>query len=252
VSVLSRIAAPALLLVLCADASALAQEAWQDRAFINVNLGFRPETVSFDEFLTPVIYDEHATLFASHRIDGGLTLLDVSGGVRLRGNLGIGGTFSRFSPVDTTTVDASVPHPSLFNRPRRASATVTPQHVETAYHFAAVWMIPLRTRIDVALSAGPSVIFVSQDLVSGIAIAEDSPSFATVAIAKVDLGGGDQHVLGANAGADVTYFISRMVGVGGTVRYVVGTADLTRADGSRVSVKAGGLQFGVGVRLRIR
>lgn len=251
-SALFRLATVVSLLALFPDAAASAQTPWEDRAFININLGFRPTTVSFDEFSTPVFYDERGTVRATHRIDGGITLIDVGGGVRVWRGLGVGGTLSRVSPADTTAVDASVPHPGLFNRPRRASAEVVSKQVQTTYHIDALWLIPLRSRLDVALSGGPSLIFLSQDLVSGIAVAEDSPTFATVAIAKVNVVAADERVLGMHVGADVTYFLQPMIGVGATIRFVRATADFTHSDGTRVSVDAGGLQFAVGARLRFR
>jgi hypothetical protein len=240
------------LIVCWADRQALAQAEWQDRLFINVNLGFHPGTLSFDEFATPVIYDERTTVIAAHRVDGGLMLLDLGGGVRIWRSLGVGATYTRFSPADTTSLNAAVPHPLLFNRPRQATATLESSYVESAYQFDAVWMIPITSRVDLALSGGPTLLVVSQDLVSGLAVAENSPSFSTVEIAKVDVVSEKSNVFGIGFGADVTYFIKRMFGVGANVRYVAANMDLTQSNGAPVSVGLGGLRFGVGARIRFR
>ena len=53
--------------------------------------------------------------------------------------------------------------------------------------------------------------------------------------------------VGFNAGADVTVMLGRSVGVGGMVRYAATTVDLT-LDGRTLSLEAGGLQAGGGIR----
>ena len=241
-----------LLIVCWADRQALAQAEWQDRFFVNVNLGFHPGSLSFDEFATPVIYDERATVIAAHNVDGGLMLLDFGGGMRIWRSLGVGATYTRFSPTDTTIVNAAVPHPLLFNRPRQASATLESSYVEGAYQFDAVWLIPMTSRVDLALSGGPALLVVSTDLVSGLAVAENSPTFSTVEIAKVDVASDKTNVFGIGFGADLTYCIKRMFGIGANVRYVAASMDLTQSNGASVSVGLGGFRFGVGARIRFR
>ena len=239
--------------VLAASAVARAQApTWEDRAFVNVNLGFQLTGRQFAQTLTPVIYDERASVVTTHVVDGGSMPVDVGGGVRIWRSLGVGADYTHFAVVESAALDASVPHPILFNRPRSASTQVPLNHVESSIHFQAVWVLPITERLDVALSGGPSLMTVKQDLVSGIQIAEDSPTFTTVAIAKVGVVSQNQRIVGFNGGADVTYFLTPLIGVGLTVRYVAGSAALSQSDGSTIALEVGGLQLGVGARLRLR
>jgi hypothetical protein len=242
-----------LTLVLAAVAPAAAQTpTWEDRAFVNINLGLSLSSRTFTESLAPVIYDERASINTGHDIGGEWTMLDLAGGVRVWGNLGAGAAYTRFSPPDEAAVDARIPHPIYFNQNRNATSPTPLQHTESAIHFQAVYVLPLTERMDVAFAAGPSLISVTQDLVSGVEIAEESPTFATVTVSKVGVATYDQRIVGLNAGADFTYFLTPVAGVGATLRYVRGSVDLPGSGGSSVTVDVGGLQMGVGFRLRIR
>jgi hypothetical protein len=56
--------------------------------------------------------------------------------------------------------------------------------------------------------------------------------------------------IGYNAGADLTFYFSRHVGVGALVRISRATVPLKSPDSDEVKVKAGGTQFGGGMRFR--
>jgi opacity protein-like surface antigen len=56
--------------------------------------------------------------------------------------------------------------------------------------------------------------------------------------------------VGFNAGADVAWYFTQRLGVGGLVRYSQGNVNLTSPDGTTQSVKVGGLQTGAGLRVR--
>jgi hypothetical protein len=103
----------------------------------------------------------------------------------------------------------------------------------------AVYVLPLTERIDLAVSGGPVYMNVKADHVSAIQIAEESPTFATVTIAKAVVATTDTRKWSAVVGGDLTYFLTPMIGVGVAVRGVPGS-------------DAGHLQFGFGARLRFR
>jgi hypothetical protein len=55
--------------------------------------------------------------------------------------------------------------------------------------------------------------------------------------------------LGFNAGVDVTFGLSKHVGVGGIVRYSRASLEFPMASGPEVAARAGGLQVGGGLRV---
>jgi hypothetical protein len=226
----------AFALAACAPARA---QTWQDKWYLNANLGFHLYAPTTSETLTPVIYDERASIVTTSAIDFGMIPLDVGGGIHIWRNLGAGGAYTRFSATSTANVDARVPHPIQFNQPRFASATAELNHEEWAIHMLAIYVLPLTERIDLALSGGPVLMNVKQDHVSGIQIAEESPTFATVTIAKAIVATTENQSWNAVVGADLTYFLTPMIGVGFALRVVPGS-------------DAGHLQLGVGARLRFR
>ena len=142
-----------------------------DRFFIDINFGLQPGTRTFSEISTPIIYDEPASVTTAHKVEGLKALLDLGGGIRFGGNLGAGATYVRFEGTDNGETTARVPHPVQFNQPRTAVfAAEELQHVESALHFFALWDLPLSERIGVAVFAGPSLVTVKQDVVTGIVL----------------------------------------------------------------------------------
>ena len=55
---------------------------------------------------------------------------------------------------------------------------------------------------------------------------------------------------GFNAGIDVTWLFAESVGIGGIVRYTRADVDLKAVEGRSLTMKAGGLQGAVGIRVR--
>ena len=229
---------PACALALAAAAPARAQ-VWEDRAYVNASLGFHLASQSSAETLTPVIYDERASVTTTRVIGRGTMPLDVGAGVRVWKNFGLGAAFTQLSVTSMATLDARVPHPILFNQSRFASVPVELKHSESSIHLLAVSVLPLSDRMDLALSGGPTIMTVKRDRVTGVQVAEESPTFATVTIAKALVATSEERVFGAVGGADVTYFVTPMAGVGVGVRYVTGS-------------DAGRFQLAVGARLRLR
>jgi len=239
--------------VLTLGASAAAQaQPWEDKMYVNANLGFDLSSRSFTEALTPVIYDERAAITTTHNIDSGFTPIDVEGGVRIWRSLGMGGGFTRRAQTETATVDARVPHPTLFGQPRFTTLSTPLEHTEWAIHLHLVYVLPISPRLDVALRGGPSYFSITQDLVTNIQIAEESPTFATVTIAKIGATSHTEYTFGYSVGGDVTFFLTRMFGVGTTLRYVSASADFPVVGGGTATYDAGGLQLAFGVRIRMR
>jgi hypothetical protein len=242
-----------IFLSLLAVSSAGAQTtAWSDRAFLNVNVTVPVLSKSFDDSLAPVIYAERAVVTATHTAESGQLTIEPAGGVRLWRNLGVGAAAQWPSSVQTATVAALVPHPTLFNQPRFATKDTPFERSDLAVHAYGLVMIPIHPRLDIAVFAGPSFIKVQQDIIAGIEVAEAGAPFTTVDISNVSVTTRKVSTIGLNAGVDVTWFLKPIVGIGATVRYVRGYASTTLSDGTPVDLDVGGLQVGLGARLRFR
>ena len=145
-----------------------------------------------------------------------------------------------------------MPHPTLFGQPRFVSVDTPLNHSEWALHLDALYVVPISPRLDLTVFGGPSFVSVTQDLVTNIQIGESSPTFATVDIAKVGTVTETERALGFSVGGDVTYFLTRLIGVGATMRYVSAAVDFPVAGGGTARDDAGGLQIAFGARIRMR
>jgi hypothetical protein len=226
---------------------------WTDNGFLNINGAAQMGSHDFTETSAPTVYGESASISTPHQIGGG-PLFDVSGGVRVAGNLGVGIGYSWFSTSESPTVTAQIPNPVFFNKPRSATAPAgTLEHSESVVHLQVLWMLPVAQKLDVAFFVGPSFFSVSQDLISEdltAGITEGAAPFTTVTLGSVPTATKTKSGTGYNVGADISYMIVRQMGIGVLLRYSAATVDLPTAGGGQVSVDAGGFQIGVGARVR--
>ena len=206
----------------------------------------------FEEHIVPIIYSESASITAPHGVEGGLTTLDLAGGVRVWKSVGVGAAFTKLAMTENVDVAALVPNPVYFNQPRAASKVTPLQRAETFVHIQALYVVPITPRIDVALSGGPSLIDFSQDFVSGIEVTEGADPYVSVAIGNVRTVTRTERIVGVNVGADVTYFLTSLAGVGGTIRYTSGTVTTRQGDGGTIDLSRGGFQVAFGARIRLR
>ena len=102
----------------------------------------------------------------------------------------------------------------------------------------AVWFRP-STKVDVAVSIGPSFIRVTQGVVAG-SIPPGTQSLS-LAIASEEA-----TAKGVNVGVDGAYLFTKNLGAGLFIRYNGGSVDLPSAP----DLKVGGFQIGVGARVR--
>ena len=199
------------------------------------------------------LYLESAT-FEVRGETGSGGVFDVGAAYPLRsrfvgGELFGGLSYSRVGGDVGGPLTGQVPHPLIFDSPRPISGSVSGlDHVEHAIHFQAVWLHPISNRIEIALSAGPTLFIVSQDLVSAISLTEAGSS---VSLAGTTIQNVNDNAAGFNVGMDGSYRLTRRLAVGAFVRYAGGSVDLPAASGN-VPLDVGGVQVGAGVRLRFR
>lgn len=220
---------------------AQAQMTWTDKGFVNVSGGFQGGSHTLSSTSTFDLYEELGTVSASQTVKGG-GFFDLSGGYKVWRNLALGLGYSRTSSSADADVAATVPDPVVHDR-LRPVLTRAPnlKHTESAVHLMGVWMVPVTDKIDVALSAGPTIFSVKQDVPGSLTVSEPGP---TVAVAVTSP---KKTSAGLNLGVDVTYMINPRFGVGGLARYTVGSVTL---EGTSESLTVGGFQIGGGLRVR--
>lgn len=237
-----------LCLAMCAAVApkAAAQMTWTDKAFVNVSAGAQAGSHSLATATPFELYAEEGSVASAQEVGGG-GFFDISAGYKVWRNLAAGIGFSRTGSSGDAAIAASVPDPLIFGRLRPATGSASDlKHSETVINLMGTWMVPVTDKIDVGISAGPSIFNVKQDLPSAVTVSEPGPTVSSVAVADASATS-----VGINFGVDVTYMVTTWkdtgIGVGGLARYTWGSADL---DGTSDKLTVGGFQIGAGLRLR--
>jgi hypothetical protein len=110
-------------------------------------------------------------------------------------------------------------------------------------------MIPLAEKYEAAILLGPSIYTIKQDFVDTVTVAETEP-YTSVAITDVLQVEQSKTKVTFTAGVDGTYRITPRYGVGAFFRYSGASADMPLTGGTTVTVEAGGIQIGGGLRVR--
>lgn len=223
--------------ILAAATPAAAQTTRQGEMWVNVDVGAQPQQRSIDSTLAFPLYEETATVTTAQAIHNG-PVFGGSVGYRVKPALGVALGVSYFKARESTAdAVASIPDTLLFNTFRTVTQSVSGlKHSEFGVHLQAVYFRQMNDKIEVALSAGPSVIKVKQDLISNVAVSATG--------LDVTLGTQSKNVFGVNAGGSAVYAVKPDVGVGLFVRYAGGKADLPSVS----DLSVGGLQLGLTLR----
>lgn len=229
-------------LALAAAAPAEAQMQWLDQVFVNVNAGAQTSSHEASVSGSFALYDEVST-FQGRREIGGGGLFDLSAGTRVWRNLAVGVGYSRFADSSGIEITAFVPDRLIPGSPHEQTiGTGELDHSENAVHLSAIWFWPVTDKIDVALSAGPSIFSISQESVT---ITEGNVEPGTSTLTGVTRTEASETTVGFHTGVDVTYLVTPRFGAGLLLRYAGGSTDIGGAD-----VDVGGFQIGVGLRVR--
>lgn len=206
--------------------------------YVGATVGAQPQRRIVTAATTSAIFGQTATFTADHWVGNG-PFFDVTAGYRWSENLTLGIALSTFDSEGTANGTASIPDKIVFGK--ISSVPIEARHMkrgERAAHLQEVWFRPVSRKIDVAITAGPSLFYVTQEFVSG-SLAANGQTVAYGARSESGL------AFGFNAGADTTYLLTPRYGVGLLLRYTWAKASLDAAD-----VTAGGFQGGLGLRLR--
>ena len=241
-----RVALP-LLAAVCAIAPPAAAQSpqWPERFWVSVGGGVQPVSNSFSDDFTKPLYTEDEQVSVSYPVKSG-ALVAASGGYRIWKRLALGIGVTYYTTTGDADVDAELPHPFFDRQFRHVSGTTGTTRSETAAHIMAAWMLPLSDRFRIILSAGPSVLNVSQTLVTDVQFSETFP-FDTAEFTGAAKTDASNSAIGFNAGADLFWMFTSRIGAGGLVQYTRARAKLQAADRT-VRVDAGGPQIAAGLR----
>ncbi len=177
-------------------------------------------------------------------------LFDIGGSVGVWRNLAVGANVSWLTRESDADVAGQLPHPFWFDRPRSVSGTATGlARTETAVHVQALWVIPVGRSVAVTLFGGPTWFNATQDLVADITFEQAYP-FDSATYSGANAGERSASTIGAHAGADIAYYFSERIGVGGMVRFSRGSIEFDSPDGGTVTSDVGGVHTTGGLRIR--
>ena len=210
------------------------------KAFVNVNAGVQTRSSTLNNDFSLPIYGETATITTSASVAKG-PLFDLSGGYRISPEFGVALGYSRFSSTGTAQGAASVPNPLFFDR--HTAVAINPVDAKRTDHnvyFLLLGFVPVADKVELSVFLGPSITRVQQELITDVSI----PTGTQSVVATMQPQSGTAK--GVNIGADLAYQVLEQLGAGVFLRYNGASVDL----GPAKDVKVGGLQLGIGARVR--
>jgi hypothetical protein len=210
------------------------------KLFVNVNVGAQTQSSTSNNDFSFPLYRETATGTTTATVDGG-PVFDLSAGYRFVPMFGVAIGYSRFSTTGTAQGTASIPNPLFFNRPAAVTINaVDADRTDRNTYIVLVGFWPIADQMELSVFLGPSFIRVSQDVIGDVAV----PAATQNVVSTIERQSATAK--GVNVGADLAYSFLKQFGAGFFLRYNAGKVDLAALK----DVKAGGLQLGVGARLR--
>ncbi len=216
---------------------------------IAVNIGRQTDSVGVSDNVVFTEFSEEGDFDARYP-DANGPLFDLNGRFRIAGGFAVGGGVSLLSRRNTIDLTARVPYPFRFDRHRVVDGKSAPlDRRELTVNVHAAWIVPLARSVELTLFGGPTFVTLTQDLVDRIEYVHAYPYEAASFTRDVHKLRSESKV-GFVAGADVTYYVTRFVGMGGTVQLNRATIPLSSADGGTVTFETGGFQATGGLRFR--
>jgi hypothetical protein len=229
-----------MAVLVAAGGARTAAQAPSDSGFLAVRVGAQPQRPTIRATHGFDLFDEAATVESIYHIDNG-PVFDVSGGYRAGPELLVGAGVSVFRSRGPSTATASIPDPIFFDRFRTVMVESSDhQRTEIGIHGQVGWLTRVGDRLEILLSAGPSLVRLSQELTPSFTVAAGTGSVTLVRERQSGTG------VGVNAGFDGTFMFDARYGAGLFLRYAGGSVDLPDAS----DVRVGGFQTGLGLHVR--
>ena len=228
-----------------------------NRGWVDVNFGVAVSAAGTESFVfTDRIFSEARAFAVAYGKPPTGAEFDFGGGWMFMPKFGIGLSFTGTAHRDIAGLGVTVPHPFFFSSSTTASGS-TREKLQRAEGGAniQIMIVPLHTqRSRVRLFAGPTFFRYQADMVSDIAYSQSATIFNRtnlVTITNYDTVKTEGTGWGFHVGGDVSYFFSRVVGVGGFARYGGGKVTIDEPMSETLQkVTVGGFQTGGGLRLR--
>jgi hypothetical protein len=209
-------------------------------------MGFTSETLA--STYAPTIYQEEASFVAAYEAKKGNTI-DAALGYRLSPVLGIEIGASIASRDVSVAITASVPHPLLFDAPRQVTGSQGYKLKETDLYLNLLYTLRMKS-IGIDLFAGPCYVMAETTLVAEYQVTDSAYPYTEV---NVTYGTREvkKNAIGFNAGIAAGYYFGNSVGLVLSARFISAKAKFdTATDVPGVSYKVGGLQAGVGLKIK--
>lgn len=182
------------------------------------------------------------------------TVKGLKGGITFGRTFAVGVNLDFINYEQTAGLAISIPHPLFFNRPGTdVAVSEVLDRKDRNVDIRAVYIAPTPQEWSVQVFGGPTYLSVKEDRIGGILYNQSAPASGannvTITSTLKDTVSGS--TWGFNVGADVGYFFTRHVGLGGQVSANRGTVTLTDPFvDDDVDRSAGHVTFGGGLRLR--
>jgi len=235
-----------LALALLSCARVADAQTWSERVWAGVDGGVQTSSPSLTDSFEVQQFVETGTVHVDYPKKSS-SLFGASVGVRAWKRFGVGVAVTDATSRSSASVTAQIPHPFFFNRLRSIDGTTDTDRDELATHIQFAYLASVGRRVRLILSAGPSVIRVEQTFVTDVKFSQEYP-YDTATFTGATTRRSSASKTGFNTGADVLWMFSRQIGAGGLVRFTRATVDEDAGNGRTVSVDAGGLQVGAGIR----
>jgi len=225
------------------------------KGWIDVNFGIAAAAEdTLATTTTRTQFRETATFSAEYNHPRGAEF-DFGGGYMFTPMVGLGVSFTGTAHRGSPTTSIRIPHPVIFNAFATDTAvgdTELDRSEGGVNIHVMVNATPNADRLRVRLFGGPTFFRVKADTIDDIRYSQVFVILLpvnAVDITSYEFSEAEGTGWGFHVGGDVSVFFSRVVGVGGFVRFSRGTVALEDFSGA-YDVKAGGVQTGGGLRLR--
>ena len=189
----------------------------QTGGWVSFNGGTQATATDFRNNVVFTEFHEDADFNSGYAVGTG-AIFDGGAGVELANGLGFGVAISRFNRLDPVSIDARVPHPFFFNRPRSFTGSEPDlERLETALHVEIRWSERIGDAVELGVFGGPTLFNIRQDLVTAIGYDHAYP-YDEASLSSASKTTTSASAIGFHAGADVGFYFSEVVGPSSATR----------------------------------